>query len=95
MRSRQTPSSAGEPGRTVRRQQLPALLPPESVYVCLVAHACLHRRAGLGGARRSFWTLGKVALRAVVAHREPAPRGCDDGVPLWEVGRQALGGWKK
>ena len=43
-------------------------------------------------ARRSFWTLGKVALRAVVAHREPAPRGCDDGMPLWEVGRQALGG---
>ena len=43
-------------------------------------------------ARRSFWTLGKVALCAVVAHREPAPRGCDDGVPLWEVGRQALGG---
>lgn len=43
-------------------------------------------------ARRSFWTLGKVALRAVVAHREPASRGCDDGMPLWEVGRQALGG---
>ena len=30
-------------------------------------------------ARRSFWTLGKVALRAVVAHREPARQDCDDG----------------
>lgn len=33
-------------------------------------------------ARRSFWTLGKVALCAVVAHREPVRQDCDVGVLL-------------
>ncbi|MBF1032338.1 MAG: hypothetical protein HXL00_01120 [Candidatus Nanosynbacter sp.] len=62
MRSRQTPSSAGGLRRTAWRRQLPALLPPESVYVCLVAHAYLHRRAGLVvPADRSYGDHGTLA----------------------------------
>ena len=82
MRSRQVPSVIRRRNYSGGPWQLPVLRQLKSVYVCLVAHVCLHRRAGLVLARRSVWTHGKVALRVVVAHKEPVPRVCDIGVPL-------------
>ena len=73
MRGRLAPSVAGEHGQAAGRRQLSMQPQPEYVGVCLVAHVCLRCRAWAWRAwvaRRSFWTLGRVALCAVDAYRE-------------------------
>ena len=79
LRGRLESSVAGKHGQAAGRRRLPVPPQPERVAVCLVAHVCLHRRTGPVLAHRSFWTLGKVALLTVGAHRERTHQNRHDG----------------